>query len=63
MGGIEHRSCAGDVAEDLLEDGEVAVAEGVVEEGAVALGGYGRVADDVHDGDVFGVGSCDCICC
>lgn len=55
----------GDLARDLGahvgKDVEVAIAEGVVQQEVVALGDGGGAADNVHDGDVLGVGAGDAI--
>jgi len=62
LGGLgEPRHVDGHLRAHVGKDVEVAVAEGMVQKHAVALGDGGRAADDVHDGDVLRVGAGDAV--
>lgn len=63
IGGVQLDEHAGDLLGHVGEDVEVAVAEGVVEEHAIALGDGGWAADNVNDGDLLRVGTGDTVEC
>lgn len=58
---VELGDVAGNVGAHVGKDVEVAIAEGVMQKHAIALRDGGRAADNVDDGDVFGIGTGDAI--